>query len=109
VQNEVELLIMVTPNFAAPMDCHEVPNGGPGFNSDSPLDKELYMKGYIEVPATCGPEACQPNEQSIQNTQNATPALYGSAFGPQEVASRKGSVPAQPVHNARNLSPATRR
>lgn len=106
VQNEVELLIMVTPNFAAPMDCHEVPNGGPGFNSDSPLDKELYMKGYIEVPATCGPEACHPNDQY---TQNAKPALYGSAFGPQEMASQKGSIPAQPAHNARSFSPATRR
>jgi pilus assembly protein CpaC len=106
VQNEVELLIMVTPNFAAPMDCHEVPNGGPGFNSDSPLDKELYMKGYIEVPATCGPEACQPTDQ---NKQNATPALYGSAFGPQEMAPKQGSIPAQPSYNARSFSPATRR
>jgi pilus assembly protein CpaC len=105
VQNEVELLIMVTPNFAAPMDCHEVPQGGPGFNSDSPLDKELYMKGYIEVPVTCGPEACQPG---VQNAAPA-PALYGTAFGPEEITSKKGNVPAQPVQNARSFSPTTRR
>ena len=55
VQNEVELLIMVTPNFASAMDCEQVPVGGPGFNSGSPLDKELYMKGYIEVPTDCPP------------------------------------------------------
>lgn len=77
VQNEVELLILVTPNFASPMDCNEVPVGRPGFNSASPLDQELYLKGYIEVPATCGPneEACAPTEQP-------TPQYYSQAFSP---------------------------
>lgn len=60
VQNEVELLITVTPDFAAPMDPHEVPPGGPGFNSQSPSDRELYWKGYIEVPNTCPPNQCAP-------------------------------------------------
>ena len=77
LQNEVELLILVTPNFASPMDCNEVPVGRPGFNSASPLDQELYLKGYIEVPATCGPneEACAPTEQP-------TPQYYSQAFSP---------------------------
>jgi pilus assembly protein CpaC len=77
VQNEVELLILVTPNFASPMDCNEVPVGRPGFNSASPLDQELYLKGYIEVPATCGPneEACAPTEQP-------TPQYHSQAFSP---------------------------
>jgi pilus assembly protein CpaC len=55
VQNEVELLIMVTPHFAGAMQPEEVPCGGPGYNSTSPLDSELYMNGYIEVPNTCPP------------------------------------------------------
>ena len=50
LQNEVELLITVTPNFAGPMDPCEVPAGGPGLNTVSPSDKELYFKGYMEVP-----------------------------------------------------------
>ncbi len=50
LQNEVELLITVTPNFAGPMDPCEVPAGGPGMNTISPTDKELYWKGYMEVP-----------------------------------------------------------
>ncbi len=33
LQNEIELLITVTPNFAGPMDAHEVPMGGPGTNT----------------------------------------------------------------------------
>ena len=50
LQNEVELLITVTPNFAGPMDPCEVPAGGPGMNTVSPSDKDLYWKGYMEVP-----------------------------------------------------------
>jgi pilus assembly protein CpaC len=78
VQNEVELLIMVTPNFASPMESHEVPAGGPGYNSSSPLDRELYLKGYIETPATCGPQAngdCLPQNQGMA-TQ------YSQAYSP---------------------------
>lgn len=57
LQNEVELLITVTPNFAGPMDPCEVPVGGPGLNTVSPTDKELYWKGYMEVPAGNAPQA----------------------------------------------------
>lgn len=55
IQNEVELLIMVTPHFAGPMHPEEVPCGGPGYNSTSPLDSHLYGNGYIEVPNTSQP------------------------------------------------------
>ena len=48
--NEVELLIMVTPEIVEPMEAHEVPPIGPGMNSVSPSDWQLYMRGHIEVP-----------------------------------------------------------
>lgn len=86
VQNEVELLIMVTPNFAGAMDAHEVPAGGPGFNSTSPLEKELYGKGYIEVPAGCAPQAncppsnCPPSE-GPQIFYNNASVPNGTAVG----------------------------
>ncbi len=51
-QNEIELLITVTPNFAGPMDPHEVPRVAPGTSSQSPTDKDLYIRGYIETPLT---------------------------------------------------------
>jgi pilus assembly protein CpaC len=66
LQNEVELLITVTPNFAGALDPCEVPAGGPGLNTASPTDKELYWKGYIEVPLTapcadgCAPQGAAP-------------------------------------------------
>jgi pilus assembly protein CpaC len=51
---EVELLIMVTPEFAEAMDPAEAPLCGPGMETMSPSDCDLYIKGHIEVPS-CGP------------------------------------------------------
>jgi pilus assembly protein CpaC len=48
--NEVETLILVTPELVEPMDAQEVPPGGPGLNTTSPSDCQLYLKGEIEVP-----------------------------------------------------------
>ena len=58
VQNEIELLILVTPEFADGMEPHEVPRCGPGMESVSPNNCQLYFGGHLEVPA-CGP--CAPN------------------------------------------------
>lgn len=55
-QNEIELLITVTPQFAGPMNPHEVPAAVPGSSSQSPTDRELYMKAFLETPVTGGME-----------------------------------------------------
>jgi pilus assembly protein CpaC len=55
--NEIELLILVTPEFVDGMDPHEVPQCGPGMESVSPTNCQLYWGGHLEVPA-CGP--CGP-------------------------------------------------
>lgn len=57
-RNDIELLIMVTPEFVDAMDPHEVPCGGPGLSTTNPSDKELYLKGYIEVPNLYGDCGC---------------------------------------------------
>jgi pilus assembly protein CpaC len=54
-RNEIETLILVTPEFAEAMDPHEVPQCGPGMRTTSPSDWELYMEGHIEVPNPCPP------------------------------------------------------
>lgn len=51
--NEIELLILVTPQLVEPLDPHEVPEYGPGQLTCSPTDCELYFKGFLEVPC-CG-------------------------------------------------------
>jgi len=53
--NEIELLIMVTPEFVDALDPHEAPCGGPGYATTSPTDKQLYCAGHLEVPAYCNP------------------------------------------------------
>jgi pilus assembly protein CpaC len=52
--NEVELVIMVTPELVEPMDPSDVPPCLPGMSSRSPSDCDFYWKGYGEVPS-CGP------------------------------------------------------
>jgi pilus assembly protein CpaC len=51
--NEVELLILVTPELVDALDPHEVPPCGPGESTTSPTDVQLYWKGMIEVPGGC--------------------------------------------------------
>lgn len=55
--NEIELLILVTPEFADGMEPHEVPPCGPGMETVSPTNCQLYGGGHLEVPS-CGP--CAP-------------------------------------------------
>ncbi|MCA8986174.1 MAG: pilus assembly protein N-terminal domain-containing protein [Planctomycetaceae bacterium] len=54
-ENETELIILVTPEYVAPLDPHQVPAGGPGAFSDIPTDRELFWQGLIEVPNYGGP------------------------------------------------------
>ncbi len=48
--NDIETMILVTPEIVDGMDPHEVPPCPPGTNSTSPGDWQLYMLGKIEVP-----------------------------------------------------------
>lgn len=54
-ENETELIILVTPEYVAPLDPCQVPEGGPGAFSDIPTDRELYRQGIMEVPNYGGP------------------------------------------------------
>ena len=58
--NEIELLIMVTPEFVDGMEPHEVPQCGPGMETVSPSNCELYWGGHLEIPSAgaCGPGSC---------------------------------------------------
>jgi pilus assembly protein CpaC len=52
--NEIELVVIVTPELVDAMDACDVPPCLPGMASRSPNDCELYWHGYTEVPS-CGP------------------------------------------------------
>ena len=53
-KNEIELVVMVTPELVEPMNPCDVPPCGPGMASRDLTDCELYWKGHPEVPS-CGP------------------------------------------------------
>lgn len=75
--NDVELLILVTPELVDAMDANEVPPCGPGTMTASPSDWELYMKGYIEVPRCCdpsSPDGANASPNSGQPMQAPSPA-----------------------------------
>lgn len=66
-RNDIELLITVTPEFVGAMDPHETPRGGPGLNSMSPSDFELYVNGNIEVPNNLAGGDCSTSSQYSGN------------------------------------------
>ena len=64
---EVELLIVVTPEFVDPIDGCDMPCGGPGYATTTPTRKQLYCGGHVEVPTymnptsgltSCGQDPC---------------------------------------------------
>jgi pilus assembly protein CpaC len=55
--DEVELLILVTPEFVDAMEPHQAPCGGPGLATTSPTTFDLYCSGHLEVPTHVNPIA----------------------------------------------------
>ena len=47
---ETELVVMLTPEYVAPLRPDQVPNGGPGAFTDDPTSHELYFHNLLEVP-----------------------------------------------------------
>ncbi|MBC7856038.1 MAG: pilus assembly protein N-terminal domain-containing protein [Pirellulaceae bacterium] len=129
-ENELELIIMVTPEFSEAMDASEVPPCGPGQLSTSPTDVELYYRGYLEVPKPCGNENSPPGfqgkgkghgheelpapitngSQSARRPTPAQPAAYPplrTAQQPRTAAIGTGATPAKTVSASQNRSSPT--
>ncbi len=107
-QNEIELLITVTPNFAGPMDPHEVPRSSPGTSTQSPTDKDLYMRGFVETPVSdnygAGGEQYNPGLiQDVPAGQPLPPGIvpngqypggqYPSGYGVNQSTQPRGMLP----------------
>jgi pilus assembly protein CpaC len=79
--NEIELLILITPEWADPMDQEEVPPCGPGMETTIPTDNQLFFEGHLEVPNCCpaspqGPGVAQAS--LVQGPMTQGPATDGS-------------------------------
>jgi pilus assembly protein CpaC len=88
--NEIELLVLVTPELVDGMDPNEVPQCGPGMSSVSPRDIDLYFRGHLEVPrcdGQCGMNGCGNG----CNTDNIPGGLGDSSA--EEVAPAPGQAP----------------
>jgi pilus assembly protein CpaC len=96
---EIELLIFVTPEFGEAMDPHEVPPCGPGMETMSPTNCELYFQGKIEVPA-CGPcgasEPCRCNAPGLECQQNGFGPCGGPGAGEPVMATDGGRMEMMP-------------
>jgi pilus assembly protein CpaC len=118
VQNEVELLILVTPELVEAMDPCEVPMTAPGLNTQAPTDCELFFRGYLETPVDgaidAGAAGCIDSSGQTQlfNSPVAPPmqAPPGniSTEGLPTVTNlqNNGSNPAFPTNGPGQVSPA---
>ena len=75
---EVELLILVTPELVEALEPNEVPPYGPGQDTTAPTDHELYLKGYIEVPRLDQAADCPPGELQGYHVQQHAAPTYAS-------------------------------
>jgi pilus assembly protein CpaC len=50
LQEETELLILVTPNLVDPLACNQLPKYRPGEETRIPDDFELFLEGILEAP-----------------------------------------------------------
>ncbi|QDU90107.1 Type II secretion system protein D precursor [Pirellulimonas nuda] len=97
---EIELLILVTPEFIDAMDPHEVPQCLPGMATMSPDNGELYWGGHVEVPNRCnqcGQCGCVPTHGHEPCCPGGS---LGSAYGCNNCQSCGGGAGGQVTHFA---------
>ena len=75
---ETELVVMVTPQYVAPMKPHQVPQHGPGTRTGSPTDRELYLDGMIEIPKY-GDDCVNCRSQGLIGTANNSSPIMTSS------------------------------
>ena len=103
--NEVELLVIVTPELIAPLNPHEIPPCGPGQLTASPTDKELYCYGYLEVPA-CGVRPTGTYNQPISR-MDPMPSAGGMTMRSNVEPDYESSPPNAVMRMAPNAAPSS--
>ena len=87
--NEIELLIMITPEFVGAMDPDELPRQGPGSSTRSPNDDDLYSRGRLEVLITGASENSRREEA---HTGERNPPAFRQSNGGAETVKPTGYV-----------------
>ncbi len=105
-KNEIELVVIVTPELVSAVDASDAPRIAPGLQTTNPNDCELYFKGHLEVPTCNLPGAPAPQsgriyEEVPQGKNPITPASTSNG-------GRTASTPSRgPVSKAGYTPPAT--
>jgi len=98
--NEIELIVMVTPEIVDGMEPGQVPACMPGMQTTNPSDWELFFKGHLEVPNCCPDPAvsrCPVSTTSGANVPGVIPAPGNGPIGWQDPQNR--STPNQMAMN----------
>jgi pilus assembly protein CpaC len=86
--NEIELLVLVTPEFIDALDPQDVPPCGPGQMTSSPNDSEFYGRGYLEVPNQCADNCGVGFNNGYSGQQQTMPIPAEEIIGPAGTARR---------------------
>jgi pilus assembly protein CpaC len=120
-ESETELMILVTPEYVAPLEEGQLSPERPGANTTSPTDRELYLDGRMEirrydndcpVPVSNGGTGVMVPEPVTVPVAPPLPSASASA-GPvvrPQAASAKVPDPTSPRSQARakSVAPASR-
>jgi pilus assembly protein CpaC len=93
--NEVELLVLVTPELVDPMDPGQVPTCLPGMSTAPPSDWELFMKGHLEVP-NCNNGSCALDHGAAVASGNPANTMPVQAAPVQDVNAAQQQKPYDP-------------
>jgi len=116
-ENETELLVMVTPEYVSPLDANDPIPLGPGEDTTTPTDRELYLDGLLEVPKYGNAdEYCPPSPMSHHhhspyamppNTIPSSPYMMPPAeMSPETSQQLNPKLPPAPAIEAENTDEA---
>lgn len=103
--NEIETLVLVTPQLVEPMSADEVNPCGPGTRTTSPGDWDFYLKGRIESPNPCPPCNAPQCGVSVQGAPTAAPGIESVPLPPEAIP----PVPGQSGYHRAGAAPAVAR
>ncbi len=112
VAEDIELLILVTPELVDALDPDQVPPCGPGERTTQPNNREFYWQGYTEVPACCTDgscEACQGGAAAGDRGGMLPPGAVEIPPGQPAPAQTPAQAPAQGASRGWSRPPATAR
>lgn len=100
--SEVELIVMITPEYVSPISPDQFPPLGPGRTTTFPTDRELYGSGLLEVPEPTAAECPDSDPSFSVKVQTGTP-WPGSTISPGPAMSPTIAPGSVPLHSNPDL------